>query len=173
MSVSSLAGFMPEQGNAAYIGAGVVLNGDILVPDVLVIDGVIEGDVSARVVFVGGAGVIRGKINAVEADIGGAIFGEVHVTRRLAIRATGRVEGRVSYGEITLEKGAVLEGELFSPGETPVVLSKAAPVTVKPRARPLLLSPGRKRRNIGNPDASHDASPLPGVLVSRSHIYRR
>jgi cytoskeletal protein CcmA (bactofilin family) len=145
MSANSAAGFRPDQENAAYIGAGVAVKGDISAPDALVVDGVIEGDVAARVVVVGGSGAIRGKVNAVEADIGGAVVGEVHITRLLAIRATGRVEGRVSYGEIALEKGALLKGELSSSGEARAAVSKTAPAAVATRARPLQLTLRRKR----------------------------
>jgi cytoskeletal protein CcmA (bactofilin family) len=143
---SNATGFRPDQQNAAYIGAGVTVKGDVSAPEALVVDGTIEGDVAARAVVVGPSGEIRGKVNAVEADIGGAVAGEVHITRLLAIRTTGRVEGRVSYGEIALERGAVLKGELSSSEEarTAVAAPRTAPAVVTPRARPLRLQLRRK-----------------------------
>jgi len=143
MSATSATGFRPHQENAAYVGAGVAVKGDISAPDALVVDGAVEGDVAARVVIVGPSGQVRGKVNAVEAEIAGAVTGDVHITRLLALRATGRIEGRVSYGEIALEKGAVVKGELSSSDEARAT-PKAPPVVAAPRGRPLSLTLRRK-----------------------------
>ncbi|MGE5388097.1 MAG: polymer-forming cytoskeletal protein, partial [Hyphomicrobiales bacterium] len=58
MAVNTASGFRPDQENVAYIGAGVTIKGEISVPDLIVIDGTIEGNVTARVVCVGQSGVI-------------------------------------------------------------------------------------------------------------------
>jgi cytoskeletal protein CcmA (bactofilin family) len=112
MAVNTASGFRPDQENVAYIGAGVTIKGEISVPDLIVIDGTIEGNVTARVVCVGQSGVIRGNISATEADISGTVSDHVEARQLLLVRATGRVEGRVMYGEIELEKGAVVTGDL-------------------------------------------------------------
>lgn len=104
--------FRPEEENVAYIGAGVTLKGEISASDLIVVDGAIEGDVSARVIQVGQGGVIRGKVSATEADVSGWISDHIEVKQLLVVRASGRVEGKITYGEIELEKGAVIAGEL-------------------------------------------------------------
>ncbi|QGM93477.1 polymer-forming cytoskeletal protein [Methylocystis rosea] len=104
--------FRPEEENVAYIGAGVTLKGEISASDLIIVDGAIEGDVSARVIQVGQGGVIRGKVSATEADVSGWISDHVEIKQLLVVRATGRVEGKITYGEIELEKGAVIAGEL-------------------------------------------------------------
>ncbi|MGD9543780.1 MAG: polymer-forming cytoskeletal protein [Methylocystis sp.] len=104
--------FRPEEENVAYIGAGVTLKGEISASDLIIVDGAIEGDVSARVIQVGQAGVIRGSVTATEADVSGWISDHVEIKELLVVRATGRVEGKVTYGEIELEKGAVIVGDL-------------------------------------------------------------
>lgn len=112
MTINTNSGFRPDQENVAYIGAGVTLKGEISVPDLIVIDGTVEGDIAARVVCVGQSGVVRGNISATEADISGWVTDHVEIKQHLIVRATGRVEGRVMYGEIELEKGAVVTGDL-------------------------------------------------------------
>jgi cytoskeletal protein CcmA (bactofilin family) len=112
MAMNATSGFRPDQENVVYIGAGVTLKGEISVPDLIVVDGTVEGDVTARVVCVGQTGVIRGNIAATEADISGWITDHIEIKQLLIVRATGRVEGRVMYGEIELEKGAVVTGDL-------------------------------------------------------------
>jgi len=104
--------FRPEEENVAYIGAGVTLKGEISASDLIIVDGAIEGDVSARVIQVGQGGVIRGNVSATEADISGWISDHIEIKQLLVVRASGRVEGKVTYGEIELEKGAVIAGDL-------------------------------------------------------------
>jgi len=112
MTNNTASGFRPDQENVAYIGAGVTLKGEISVPDLIVVDGAVEGDITARVVCVGQSGVVRGNLSATEADISGWVAEHVEIKQLLIVRATGRVEGRVVYGEIELEKGAVVTGDL-------------------------------------------------------------
>jgi cytoskeletal protein CcmA (bactofilin family) len=104
--------FRPDEENVAYIGAGVTLKGEISASDLIIVDGAIEGDVSARVIQVGQGGVIRGNVSATEADVSGWISDHVEIKQLLVVRASGRVEGKITYGEIELEKGAVIAGEL-------------------------------------------------------------
>ncbi|MGD9657634.1 MAG: polymer-forming cytoskeletal protein [Methylocystis sp.] len=104
--------FRPDEENVAYIGAGVTLKGEISASDLIIVDGAIEGDVSARVIQVGQGGVIRGNVSATEADVSGWISDHVEIKQLLVVRASGRVEGNITYGEIELEKGAVIAGEL-------------------------------------------------------------
>lgn len=140
MANNATAAFRPDQENVAYIGAGVTLKGEISVPDLIVVDGTVEGDITARVVCVGQSGVIRGNISATEADISGSITDHVEIKQLLIVRATGRVEGRVMYGEIELEKGAVVTGDLSATDDyravaKPVATKGGAPEPVVPVAK--------------------------------------
>ena len=94
-----------------YVGQGVSINGNISAFHVAVVDGVVEGNVSASVVFVGPSGTIKGNIVANEAEIYGTILATVEV-KRLIIRATARVFSDISYEELLLEKGAIMRGAL-------------------------------------------------------------
>ena len=98
--------------NTLYVGEGVCVKGDFSVPGVLVVDGLIEGNVTARAVWVSLSGSIRGRIVATEAEIHGAISETIEVKQLLVVHATGRVTGDVHYGELQLAKGAVISGTL-------------------------------------------------------------
>ena len=128
MANNATSGFRPDQVNVVYIGAGVTLKGEISVPDLIVVDGTVEGDVTARVVCVGQTGVIRGNIAATEADISGWITDHIEIKQLLIVRSTGRVEGRVMYGEIELEKGAVVTGDLSATDDYRAVAKPTAQV---------------------------------------------
>jgi cytoskeletal protein CcmA (bactofilin family) len=146
MAVNSTAGFKPDQENVVYVGAGVTLKGAISVSDLLVVDGTVEGDVAAQAISVGETGTIHGKVTAAEADISGLVSDHIEIDHLLIVRSTGRVEGRVMYGEIELEKGAVVTGDLSSSGERrsaarpsvekqQVALERVEPVATAPAAK--------------------------------------
>jgi cytoskeletal protein CcmA (bactofilin family) len=100
--------------NTLYIGQGVSVKGDISVPHIVVVDGAVEGSVTARAVWIGPLGSIKGIIVATEAEIHGTISENIEVKQLLIIRVTGRVSGDVSYGELLLEKGAIISGMISS-----------------------------------------------------------
>jgi cytoskeletal protein CcmA (bactofilin family) len=98
--------------NTLYVGQGVCVKGDLSVPGIIVVDGTVEGHVSARAVWVSPSGSIKGTVVATEAEIHGTISETLEVKQLLVVHATGRVLGDVRYGELQLEKGAMLSGTL-------------------------------------------------------------
>jgi hypothetical protein len=79
--------------NTLYVGQGVCVKGDLLVPGIVVVDGVIEGNVNGRAVWVSPSGVVKGTIIVTEAEIHGTISETIEVKQQL-------------------EKGAVISGTL-------------------------------------------------------------
>jgi cytoskeletal protein CcmA (bactofilin family) len=116
----------------AFFGDGVTFKGSISVPQKLVIHGTVEGDIESRELFVGPTGVIKGNVRVDEADVQGKIFENIEAKTCLRLGKTGQIEGKAVYGEIEIEKGGVLSGEISSidrtsnPQTTPVQLTKAA-----------------------------------------------
>lgn len=98
--------------NTLYVGQGVCVKGDISVPGIVVVDGTVEGTVDARAIWVSPSGVIKGTIVATEAEIRGTVSETIEIKQLLIVHATGRVLGDVRYGELQLEKGAVISGTL-------------------------------------------------------------
>ena len=100
------------QNSCAYFGEGVVFKGSINAPEKIVVHGSIEGEVVARDLQVGPTGMIKGKVIVDQADIRGKVYEQIEAKICLSLRKTGRVEGSASYGEIEIEKGGVLSGEV-------------------------------------------------------------
>src|SRR5579863_10669252 len=98
--------------SCAYFGEGVVFKGSITAPEKIVVHGSIEGEVVARDLLVGPTGTITGKVSVDQADIQGKIFERIEAKVCLSLRRTGRIEGSTIYGEIEIEKGGVLSGEV-------------------------------------------------------------
>jgi cytoskeletal protein CcmA (bactofilin family) len=166
---NSSADFRPDHENAVYIGAGASLKGEISVPDTIVVDGEIEGQVTARIVVVGHTGVIRGNIVATEADVSGWISDHIDIKQLLVVRATGRVEGRVTYGEIELEKGAVVTGDL-SAAEDYRAAARTAPAGKGAEAPALLVASASVEESRG---ARNGAAKSPLYIASDAKAERR
>ena len=58
----TINGFRLGAPDIAYIGAGVTVKGAIVVPDAIVVDGVVEGDVTAQSIRIGPSGAIKGNV---------------------------------------------------------------------------------------------------------------
>ena len=102
------------EANVAYIGEGVIVKGEISVPDILVVDGIVEGNLTARAIRVGPTGSIKGNIVSTEAEVHGSVSEKVEVKQLLIVRSTGRIDGEISYGEVQIEKGAIITGAFSS-----------------------------------------------------------
>ena len=61
--------FRPNHPNVAYVGEGVVIKGEFSAPEMIVVDGTIEGTITAQTLIVGPSGSIKGNITATEVDV--------------------------------------------------------------------------------------------------------
>lgn len=79
----------------------------------LLIEGQLDAAVGeCREIDVARGASFKGSIRVEDADIAGSFDGEMIVRRRLRIRASGRLKGRISYGHIEIEPGGQIDGEV-------------------------------------------------------------
>jgi cytoskeletal protein CcmA (bactofilin family) len=97
---------------SVVIGDGVIVKGVFFVPSKAVINGVIEGDLTAEEVLIGPTGKITGRISAKVIDVRGQLHNTVISEKSLIIRSTGKITGKIHYVEIEIEKGGEVEGTL-------------------------------------------------------------
>ena len=57
-------------------------------------------------------GTVRGHVEFDRADISGIFEGDLTARERLVVRATGRVTGKVRAGEIEIERGSQVVGDV-------------------------------------------------------------
>jgi cytoskeletal protein CcmA (bactofilin family) len=100
--------------SCAYFGEGVTFKGSISAPERIVVHGTVEGDVVARDLLIGPSGTIKGNVRVDQADVQGKVLENVEARVCLSLRKTGRIEGSASYGEIEIEKGGILSGEVHA-----------------------------------------------------------
>jgi cytoskeletal protein CcmA (bactofilin family) len=97
---------------SVVIGDGVTVKGVFFVPSKAVINGIVEGDMTAEEVLIGTTGKITGRVSAKVIDVRGQLHNTVISEKSLIIRSTGKITGKIHYVEIEIEKGGEIEGTL-------------------------------------------------------------
>ena len=95
-----------------FVGAGVVLRGDVEVPGAASVDGKFEGTLKAKTLIVGQTGHVSGQISAETAEIRGMVDDQLEVKNRLVLRASGSISGQISYAKIMVEEGGSISGTI-------------------------------------------------------------
>jgi cytoskeletal protein CcmA (bactofilin family) len=95
-----------------FIGNGVVFKGSISAPNQAIISGTVEGDVVAKDVVIGAAGVVSGRTEADFIDVKGELNEAVTSKNVLIVRSSGKVSGDVTYGELEIERGGKIKGSM-------------------------------------------------------------
>ncbi|WP_448205268.1 bactofilin family protein [Azospirillum sp. sgz302134] len=110
------------------VGRDISLAGEIGSCDVLVVEGTVEAKLrNGRSIEIAETGLFKGSVEIDEADIGGRFEGDITVRGRLTVRSTGRINGAVKYGELMVECGGQLNGEvsLYSAQAKPAATTPA------------------------------------------------
>lgn len=95
------------------VGAGLSLSGEITSCDILVVEGKVEAKLSdGKLLEIAEAGQFRGAVEIENADIAGRYDGQLVVHGRLTVRSTGRISGMIKYGELEINAGGQIIGEM-------------------------------------------------------------
>ncbi|MDD3287924.1 MAG: polymer-forming cytoskeletal protein [Alphaproteobacteria bacterium] len=100
------------------VGKGLSLSGEISACDSLVVEGKVEAKLSdGKLLEITESGQFRGTVEIENADIAGRYDGQLTVHGRLTVRSTGRISGMVCYGELEVNAGGQIIGEVQVVGE--------------------------------------------------------
>lgn len=103
------------------VGNDILLKGEIATCDRLVIEGKVDATLNdVHTVEIAECGSFKGSAHIEDAEISGLFEGDLIVRGRLVIYATGKVRGKISYGEIEIERGGELTGEIKIAGAAAV-----------------------------------------------------
>lgn len=102
---------------SSLIAPGVEIVGDVIVTDGLRVDGRIEGNVRSKpgsrgLLVLSERGGIRGTVRVHDAVVNGTIDGDLEVEHYLELQANARVTGNITYRQLRLDCGAVVQGRL-------------------------------------------------------------
>ena len=101
----------PTEPRTMIVGQGISISGDITSCNRLVIEGSLEAKLhDCRQVEIAEHGTLKGNASVEECEVSGEFEGELVVSKRLLIRATGHVSGTITYAQIEIERGGKLSG---------------------------------------------------------------
>jgi cytoskeletal protein CcmA (bactofilin family) len=113
------------------VGPEIVLSGQITSCDRLVVEGKVEASLTdSRAIEIADTGFFKGTAEIDSAVIGGRFEGTLTVRERLTIKSTGRIQGKIRYGQIEIEPGGEISGEVQVAGRGQAALK---PVGSEPK----------------------------------------
>jgi cytoskeletal protein CcmA (bactofilin family) len=95
----------------SVIGGGIEITGNIEASVDLHLEGIVNGDVRCATLILGESSVIRGSVYAQRIRAAGTIEGSVE-TSDLAVEATAKLSGDITYSRIRVANGAILDGRI-------------------------------------------------------------
>ena len=97
------------------VGREISLSGEINSCDRLIVEGSVEANLqNCREVEIAETGHFKGSASVDDVEVRGRFEGNLTVRNRLMIYATGRVSGTIRYGQIEIECGGQISGEVQS-----------------------------------------------------------
>ncbi|MFM1569856.1 MAG: polymer-forming cytoskeletal protein [Porticoccaceae bacterium] len=104
----------------AVIGAGVKMQGQIISRENIIVDGLIEGSITAEdnQVLVSDSGAVKGNIHASIILVEGSVIGDISASQSVVISASGNMIGNIESPRVTLQDGAKFKGSIeMDPGQ--------------------------------------------------------
>jgi len=110
-----------DDGRRLVVGRDIVLSGTIGACDNLIVEGRVEAELNdSKRIEISDSGSFKGSVEIDEAVIAGHFEGSLTVRDRLVVKSTGRIEGVIRYGELEIQSGGVVRGDIdvFGPGNS-------------------------------------------------------
>lgn len=103
-----------ERRKAAWISGAIVVKGDVVSNEDLVIDGQIHGSIELgdHSLTIGQGATVVADLAAKTVTISGTLKGNVTGSGRVELRSTAKVEGDISSPTLVMEDGANLSGKV-------------------------------------------------------------
>jgi cytoskeletal protein CcmA (bactofilin family) len=100
------------------IGASIKVKGNFHGQENIIIEGTREGSLKTDAsIFIGEKAKVVATVEARDLIVNGEIKGNTKVKNYLSLGSTAKINGDVQYGELSIEKGAIINGQLLATGE--------------------------------------------------------
>jgi len=120
---------MEPEHKKLIVGRDISLNGEIRTCDTLVVEGRVEAVLQdCKNIEILAPGEFKGAAEVDVADISGQFNGDLTARQRLIVRAGGKVLGKIRYGQLEIERGGVLSGEVELLPEAQIIQTPTAAV---------------------------------------------
>lgn len=95
------------------VGPDIQMKGEITSCDRVVIEGAVDATMrDVHTVELAETGSLKGTAEVEDAEISGSFEGDLVVRGRLTVYSSGRVRGNVTYGEIEIQRGGQISGNV-------------------------------------------------------------
>ena len=113
-TTAKLPSTTPTSPHQTVLGQTVVLRGELLAKEDLLIDGRFEGPLSleGHSLTVGEEAQVKAEIRARQVVIMGTITGKIVAREKVEIRRSGRLTGDLMAGAVAIEEGAFFKGSI-------------------------------------------------------------
>jgi cytoskeletal protein CcmA (bactofilin family) len=96
------------------IGASIKVKGNFQGQGNIIVEGALEGSLKTDAnLFIGDRAKVTANIESKDAIINGEVRGNIKAKSYLAIGGTAKIYGDIQYGEISIAKGAIVNGQLL------------------------------------------------------------
>lgn len=96
------------------IGASIKVKGNFQGQGNIIIEGSLEGSLRTDAnIFISDRAKVVANVESKDAVVNGEVRGNIKAKSYLAIGGTAKIFGDVQYGEISIEKGAIINGQLL------------------------------------------------------------
>lgn len=107
---------------SSLISGNMSLVGDVEFEEGLKVSGVIKGNIRHKagthsLLALSAEGRIEGNVSSYDALIDGTVVGDLVVEHLLELHSNARVRGNISYRQLSMENGAVVDGTLNRLGD--------------------------------------------------------
>jgi cytoskeletal protein CcmA (bactofilin family) len=96
------------------IGSGVIINGEMQVPQAAYVAGEINGKLSANHVELEDSAKLEGEISANTVEVSGRMKGKLTAREFLSIHPGGKVDGEIEHGDLEVQRGGSIAGTIKS-----------------------------------------------------------
>lgn len=96
------------------IGASIKVKGNFQGQGNIIIEGTLEGSLRTDAnIFISDRAKVVANVESKDVVVNGEVRGNIKAKSYLAIGGTAKIFGDVQYGEISIEKGATINGQLL------------------------------------------------------------
>lgn len=137
----------------SIISADLTITGDLASEGEVQIDGAVNGDIKTTTLLIGETAHIRGQVHAKRVRVHGRVDGQI-TAQSVTLAKTAHVSGDVTHEDLSIEKGAFLEGHCMRMAEAKVDTKPDGSSTTVPKVE------------LGT-DSSHPPVPQKPVIHGR------
>lgn len=95
------------------VGPDIQMKGEITSCDRVVIEGMVDATMrDVHTVELAESGSLKGTAEVEDAEISGSFEGDLVVRGKLTIYSSGRVRGNITYGEVEIQRGGQISGNI-------------------------------------------------------------